>query len=453
MQLTVRELCDAVAGTLLFGNERDTFRFVSTDSRKPMTTELFIPLVGDVHDGHSYIESAVSNGAKGFLTQTNDVPCVGSFCVKVHDTTKALGDLAAYVRKKSNATVIGITGSVGKTTTRQFVAMVVSQLGKTLATSGNFNNHIGLPLTILQMEGDEKYLVLEMGMNHFDEISYLSKIARPDIGIITLIGTSHIEYLGSRENILRAKMEITHGMDSSATLLLNGDDDLLARVACKQNIRYFGVKNAEFPYKVISTVGESEFLLDQYRFRIPISGIHNIQNASAAILLGKHLGATNQQIQSGLSQFETVGLRQRKETAGSLTLIADCYNASLDSDKAALKVLMQETGSRKVAVLGPIGELGEHLVPILKELGKEVNAHQVDMLICVEEDSRWIQTGAEEAGMNPEKILFFPTKEAFIKEIPHLFSPGDTVLFKASRKYRFEELVEQVKQFQNNHKE
>lgn len=444
MQLTVHQLLEAVGGVLLFGSADTTFRYVSTDSRDKMTTELFVPLVGETHDGHAYIESAAKNGAIGFLTQKEDIPKVSNFAVLVKDTTKALGDLAAYVLKQSNAKVIGITGSVGKTTTRQFVASVVAEHGKTIATSGNFNNHIGLPLTVLKMEGDEEFVVLEMGMNHFGEISYLSNLAKPQIAIISLIGTSHIEYLGSRENILKAKLEILEGMPDDGLFLLNGDDDLLSSVTCKQTIQYFGKNNAKFPYEIISEDGI--FKMDGDTYQIPIAGVHNIQNASAAVLLGKHLGMTPKQIQNGLSAFQSVGWRQKTETVGSCTLIADCYNASLDSDRAALKVLTHQTGKRKVAVLGPIGELGEYLEPILNQVGEAVKESKTDCLICVEEDAVHIRNGAINAGMAPEQIRFFAKREDFIASIPELFLSGDTVLFKASRKYQFEELFEHVKQ-------
>lgn len=453
MQLTVCELLEAVNGSLLYGNESETFRFVSTDSRDQMTTQLFIPLVGETHDGHNYIETAIEHGAVGFLTQYTNAPTTAKFAVKVADTTKALGMLASYVLAKSRATVIGITGSVGKTTTRQFVAAVVSKLGKTIATSGNFNNHIGLPLTILKMEGDEEYVVLEMGMNHLGEISYLSNIAKPDYGIITMVGTSHIEYLGSRENILKAKLEITDGMKEKGVLLLNGDNDLLSTVKPSFQTEYFGKTNAKYPYEILSETDPAQFILDGFAYQIPICGAHNIQNASAAILLGKLLGATNEQIQAGLMEFETVGYRQKTETVGDITIIADCYNASLDSDIAALSVLSQTSGQRKVAVLGPIGELGEHLSAILEAVGHAVFAHKIDRLICVEEDACFIAKGAKEAGMDESAISCYSSKEKFISNIPALFHPDDVVLFKASRKYRFEELCEKLKQHLIQNKE
>ncbi len=451
MQLTVGQLLEAVDGTLLYGTKEDTFRFVCTDSRQTMTTELFIPLVGEVHDGHQYLQNAIENGAKGFLTQTEAVPETAKFAILVEDTTQALGQLASYVCKHLNATVIGITGSVGKTTTRQFVASVVSQLGKTLATSGNFNNHIGLPLTILKAEGDEEYLVLEMGMNHPGEISYLSNIAKPHIGIITMIGTSHIEYLGSRENILKAKMELTDGMRDEGILLLNGDNDLLSTVCTDKKVYYFGESNADYPYSVISE--EGSFQMDGASYELPIAGIHNIQNASAAVLLGKLLGASSHQIQAGLSEFQSVGLRQKTENLGEIRVILDCYNASVDSDKAALRLLSQTKGNRKIAVLGPIGELGEFQSSILQKVGEAVYQNQIDQLVCVEEASQWIQEGAIKAGMNPKQIIFCPDREDFIAATHTLWTSGDVVLFKASRAYRFEELYEQLKQFLPKNKE
>ena len=294
------------------------------------------------------------------------------------------------------------------------------------------------------MEGDEEFVVLEMGMNHFGEISYLSKIANPHIAIISLIGTSHIEYLGSRENILKAKLEILDGMSDDGVLLLNGDDDLLSQVTCNQTIHYFGKNNARYPYEIISEDGI--FCMDGDTYQIPIPGVHNIQNASAAVLLGKQLGMSSKNIQNGLSTFQSIGWRQKTETVGSCTLIADCYNASLDSDRAALRVLSHQEGNRKVAILGPIGELGDYLEPILNQVGSAVKESSIDYLICVEEDSRFIKEGAVQAGMSPENICYFPQREDFIAEIPNLFRTGDAILFKASRKYQFEELFEQVKQ-------
>ena len=417
---------------------------MSTDSRRKMTTQLFIPLIGETNDGHHFLADAIANGAKGFLTEREDVPSNAAFAVWVEDTTRALGDLARYVLHASGATVIAVTGSVGKTTTRQFIASVVSQAGKTVATKGNFNNHIGLPLTILGMDGDEKYAVLEMGMNHFGEISYLSRIAQPDMAVITMIGTSHIEYLGSRENILKAKCEIVDGMKADGILVLNGDDDLLAHLDLRKNTHWFGKTKADFPYETVSFDGE--FTVDGFHYHIPIPGAHNIQDAGAAVLIGKLIGLSPETIQAGLSRFTAEDWRQKIETVGSITLIADCYNASLDSIRAALAVLSHTEGNRKVAVLGPIGEIGNYAELILKEVGNAVRQEKIDCLICVEKESHWICEGAKEAGMAPDAVYFFPQREEFLSRMNKLLHPGDTVLFKASRKYRFEELYEAFRQ-------
>ena len=445
MQLTVNELIKAVNGKLIYGNLSDTFHFVSTDSRENLCEKLFIPLKGDNFDGHSFITTAIEQKAAGFLTE-NEAPPNANFAVKVEDTKKALGDLAAYAMTKSNAKVIGITGSVGKTTTRQLIAGVVGTLGKTLATSGNFNNDIGLPLSILKMEGDEKYIVLEMGMNSLGEISYLSKIAKPDIAVITLIGTSHIEFLGSRENILKAKLEILDGLKENGTLLLNGNDPILFGLKNEyKNTKYYGTQNCDYRLEVLKNAPECEFTIDNFTYKINIAGQHNIINASCAVLIGKLLGASNVQIQEGLSNFERVKYRQEIKVVGDKKIILDCYNASLDSDLAALSVLKSMGDGRKVAILGAIGELGENfLEDILNKVGEGVFENKIDLLICIDENAEYIANGAAKAGMPPDKILLFKEKIDFYKQMHDIFKENDTILIKASRKYKFEEIYEKI---------
>lgn len=443
MRLTVREICEAVGGKLIFGNPEEEIFGVSTDSREDLEKKLFIPLKGENFDGHDYIEKALDNGASGYLTQ-NEAVTKDGFCIQVNDTRLALGDLARYALKKSGAKVIGVTGSVGKTTTRQLVKCVVSQLGKTCATKKNFNNDIGLPLSILSMDGDEKFVVLEMGMSDLGEISYLSKIITPDIGIITMIGMSHIERLKTKENILKAKLEILDGMKEDSCLLINGDDEMLVSVrdSIKIKTELFGLFNAKYPIEVIECSEKCRFLCDGYEFTLNEGGIHNIKNASCAILAGKMLGATDEQIQKGFFEFKNVGLRQELKTIGGKKIILDCYNASLDSMRASLELLKNTPAKRKVAILGAIGELGGYLEEILNKVGESVEENETDLLIVCDENSHYIKEGAIKAGMEGNKILYFETKKDLIKDVNSLLKDGDCILIKASRAYKFEEIFE-----------
>lgn len=452
MRLTVKEICEAVNGKLVCGNSEDVIYGVSTDSREEMTDKLFVALKGENFDGHDYIEKAVSNGARGYLTQKDEV-YKNAFCIQVEDTRLALGSLARYTLKKSGAKVIGITGSVGKTTTRQLVASVVSQLGKTCATKKNFNNDIGLPLSILSMDGDEKFVVLEMGMSSLGEISYLSKIAMPDYCVITMIGMSHIEHLKTKENILKAKLEILDGMKKDGCLLINADDEMLMESREKISVKteLFGLSNEKYPIEVIDCTDKCRFICEGYEFTLNTGGIHNIKNASCALVLGKLLGATNEQIQKGFSEFKNVGLRQEIKEIGAKKVILDCYNASLDSMRASLELLKNTPAKRRVAILGAIGELGEYLEPILNKVGESVFDNETDLLIVCDENSQYIKDGAINAGMSEEKILHYDSKIALKKEINSLLKDGDCILIKASRAYKFEDIFESIN-FERNSK-
>jgi UDP-N-acetylmuramoyl-tripeptide--D-alanyl-D-alanine ligase len=445
MRLTVGELAKATNGKILYGDEQKYFQFVSTDSRGDLGGKLFIPIKGENFDGHNFIEKALENGALGYLTENENIKIIeGAFAVFVKDTKIALGALASFVISKSKAKVIGITGSVGKTTTRQFIAQVVATKGKTLATEGNFNNNIGLPLTILKMEGDEEFVVLEMGMNSLGEISYLSNICKPDISVITLIGTSHIEFLGSRENILKAKLEIQDGMKKDGILVLNGDDQILFDLKDKltYEAKYYGIKGCNI--KVLKSADKCQFEIDNFLYEINIDGVHNIVNASAGVLIGKLIGCTNEQIKQGLLQFKQEKLRQSIEKIKDFTIIVDCYNASLDSNLAALSVLSSYKDKRKIAILGAIGELGGFCEEILNEVGVGVSKNNIDILICVDENSHFIRDGAISSGMNEKKIYNFETKQEFYENINKIIKKDDVILIKASRKYKFEEIYKYI---------
>ena len=447
MRFSIDEIVTAVGGKLLFKKKDTEINGVFTDSREKNDGGLFIPLKGENFDGHDYIASAVQNGAAGYLTEKAE-ETDADFAVLVKDTRLALGDLARYAMTQSKAKVIAVTGSVGKTTTRQFIAALTSQLGKTLVTIKNFNNDIGLPITVLSMDGDEDYIVLELGMNSLGEISYLSKIVKPDIGVITMIGTSHIEKLGSRENILKAKLEILDGMDNDGILFLNGDDEYLKPVSERTDIKteLFGLENGKYPLKIISSENGGEFIYDDELYKINISGKHNIINAACAISVAKYLGADREHIQAGLDSFKNVGLRQELYSIGGKEIILDCYNASLDSFRASLSVLSGKNSKRKVAILGGIGELGEYTEDILIKVGEEAYLNYADLLIVCGENCSYIKEGALRAGMKEKDILEYPEKEQLIKDVNDLLKEGDCILIKASRKYKFEDIFDAIKQ-------
>jgi len=447
MRFSIDEIAEAVKGRLIFKNTDVVIEEISTDSREKNANGLFIPLKGANFDGHEYIESAVLNGAIGYLTE-KETDIKAGFAILVEDTRLALGDLARYAMTKTDAKVIAVTGSVGKTTTRQFISSVVSQLGKTHVTIKNFNNDIGLPITILKMDGDEDYIVLELGMNNPGEISYLTNIIKPDVAVITMIGTSHIENLGSQENILKAKLEILEGMNEEGRLFINGDDSLLKPLLekCPVKTEAFGFENGKYPLKVISADEPCKFIYDGEEYTINISGRHNIINAACAISIGKFLGADYGQILKGLLSFKNIGLRQEIYNIGGKEIILDCYNASLDSFKAALSVLSGKNAKRKVAILGAIGELGDYTREILIKVGEEAYLNYTDLLIVCDEYCEYIKEGAIRAGMKKENILSYTDKRELMNDINRLLKEGDCVLIKASRKYKFEEIFEIIKQ-------
>ena len=446
MRFSIDEIAEAVRGKLIFKNVDIAINEITTDSREKTQAGLFIPLKGENFDGHEYIKSAVSNGAVGYLTE-KETDIKADFAILVENTRLALGDLAKYAMTKTNAKVIAVTGSVGKTTTRQFISSVVSQLGKTHVTIKNFNNDIGLPITVLKMDGDEDYIVLELGMSSLGEISYLSNIIKPDIAVITMIGTSHIEKLGSQENILKAKLEILEGMNEEGRLFINGDDAFLKPLLgnCPVKTEAFGFENGKYSLKVISADGPSKFIYDNEEYEINVSGRHNIINAACAISVGKFLGGSYEEISKGLLEFKNIGLRQELYNISGKEIILDCYNASLDSIKASLMVLSGKEAKRKVAILGAIGELGSYTQEILKKVGEEAYLNYVDLLIVADEFSEYIKEGAIKAGMKEENIVYYPTKKELTDNINSLLKEGDCVLIKASRKYKFEEIFEAIK--------
>ena len=442
-KLSIKEIAEAVGG-VLYGEDGYVCD-VCTDNRLAKEGSLFAAIAGENHDGHSYAKAACENGASAVLI-SRDVPEVKASKIMVADTKKALGKLAEYYLDKIGAKVLAVTGSVGKTTTRNMAYAAVSKGLKAIKTIKNYNNDIGLPLTVLtQLERTHDTAVLEMGMNHFGEISYLSKLAKPSAAIITNIGMSHIENLGSREGILKAKLEICDGMKKDGVLFLNGDDEYLVSAADKLDfkVRFYAVKNKNADYRaenITHTKDGVSFDLccDKGRFKVllGVPGEHNVYNALASFAAAVHFGVSPDDAISGLEEFCPENMRMEIINKENLCIINDCYNASPDSVKAAAQVLANMENKRKIAVLGDMLEMGSFAPAAHEETGKYV-AERADAVICTGELGKYIKEGAGAKGE------WFESKEAVISRLKA--EKGDCcILIKASRGMHFEDITNAV---------
>ena len=416
-----------------------------------MYNGLFIPLKGERFDGHHFIGMVKECGAIAALTMDENYQDEKLAMILVEDTKQALLDLARYYRKTFNLPVVGITGSVGKTSTKEMIYATLSGKWQVHKTEGNFNNEIGLPLTLFGLNTMHEAAVIEMGMNHFDEIHNLSLTALPDVAVITNVGTSHIENLGSREGILKAKLEILDGLDKDGLLVLNGDNDLLGGLKdlpaksvfyglCEKNDYWAKDIQSEGEYTTATVISPKA----TYAIRIKALGEHMVYNTLAAIAVAEHYGLTEEEIMKGLASYTPAKMRMHIETFDNgVTVIDDTYNASPDSMKAALKVLNDYTvKGRKIAVLGDMFEMGEFAPNLHKEVGEFAVTMALDALIAVGELAENIYDGYITQG--GKGGLYFKDKESFIKEFLPRVQNHDCILFKASRGMHFEELVKHV---------
>ncbi len=448
-RLNVKDVLAATGGTLVCGTEDFVISEIVTDSRKAGTNMLFVPIVGDNNDGHDFIGSAFENGAETVVTH-RDIPAMaGKNIIRVRDTRIAFGDIARYYKEKYNLPTVAITGSVGKTTTKDMISAVLAMKYNTLKTQGNFNNDIGLPITIFRLEKKHEAAVLEIGMSHMGEIRYLASIAKPDVAVITNIGMSHIENLGSQENIYYSKLQICDFMDKDKLLVVNGDDKFLARhfdrcrvVTCgienkncdlvAENIKNLGIDGTKFTVKVDG---------ENHEVYVKIPGVHNVYNALIAIAVGRHYNIPMKDIIDGIREFLLTSMRMEIREFNGVTVINDCYNASPDSMRAALSVLHDMKAKRKVAVLGDVLEMGTFAEKALYEVGLSIE--DMDMLVTVGDNSRFIARGASFAGIKNTKS--FKTNKEAIDCLHEYLKPGDAVLVKASRGMRFEQIVDALK--------
>ena len=442
--LTVEEIIVATGGELIRGEKSTIVKGISTDSRTVDTSTLFIPVKGDNFDGHTFIENICDNIA-GYITE-QDINCGDGFCIKVPSTRKALLDIASYYRSKFNVAVVGVTGSVGKTTTKEFIYSVLSEHGSTLKTEGNFNNEIGLPLTLFGLRSHHKMAVIEMGMSNFGEIERLSKCAKPDIAVITNIGTSHIEYLGSQEGILKAKLEILKGLRADGKLIVNGDDEYLGDTEVMYDKITVGIKDKSCNLAAKNVVSDTEgtsFTLDGEEYRINIIGVHNVYNALVAIAVGRCLGIDNTEIKEGLLKYKSDGIRQNIIKLDKYTIINDCYNASPQSMCASLEVLKTlAKENRKIAVLGDMKELGEKSPKYHYDVGAyAAKEGAADVLLLIGEHKQHIADGAMAYGISDKNIHFFENNDEIVSYINAFANNGDCILVKGSRAMKLESIA------------
>lgn len=454
-KIKISEVAQATGGKILSGNPNDSFDCIGKDSRAVKQGMFYIAIKGENFDGNKYAESAMKNGAMGCLVSEeikSEKPVV-----LVEDTIKALGQLAKYYRNKFDIPYVGITGSVGKTTTKDMIACALSAKFNVMKTQGNSNNHIGLPLTLLSLEACHEIGVTEMGMSGFGEIEYLASLVEPETAVYTNIGLSHIEKLGSRENILKAKSEMLNHLKKDGTVVLCGDDDLLLSLAKDLKHKYvtYGIENKNCDYTAdnIRQSGETEMEFTihcsegKFQGRIPVLGDHNVNNALAAFIVARKYGVEPNDILSALSMFQPGAMRQNIVKTNGITLINDCYNSSPSSVQAGLKTLRQITGTRKVAILGDMLEMGEMSEKLHRNVGTYAVDTKTDYLIAVGDMSRFIIEGACEKGFDISKTKFFKTNNEVNEFLDSFLEKGDAVLVKASRGMKLEEIVDHIIDF------
>ena len=459
--LLVKDVIQVTKGKLIMGNENEVCGKLCFDTREIEKNDTFLGIKGERLDGSILWKEALDNGAKIVIVENINFTysemeaykAKNKVIIKVEDTLKALKEISEFKRMLYDIPVVGVTGSVGKTSTKDIIANVLSQKYKTLKTEGNNNNHIGLPKTVLRLT-DEDSAVIEMGMSHLGEIRALSNIAKPTISVITNVGTAHIGTLGSRQNILKAKLEILDGMKEKK-IVINNDNDLLHKWYEENKGRYsvitFGIiNNSDFMAEdiILNENGSSftcEFGNEKIQIEIPVAGEHYIYNALCAAAVGKSLGLNDEQIIEGIKNVQIAKKRMEIITIkNKITLINDAYNASLESIKEALKYLTNLPNGRKIAVLGDVLEMGDFSDKIHQKIGEEVAKQKIDILICCGEQSKYMCQVAMENGLSMENVYYEKNIENVTKRIQKLMKENDVILLKASNGMNFSNIATEL---------
>lgn len=444
-KITLREAAQWCGGRVEEKYADRTFFGASNDSRKIQPGELFVVLQGE-RDGHDYIPAAMERGAAAVLgsRQVGDYPMI-----LVEDTRKALGDIARQERLRLNMKVVAVTGSVGKSTTKEMIACVLDGTYRVGKTPANHNNDIGMPMALLSMPEDTEVAVLEMGMNHFREIAYLASIGRPDVAVITNIGTMHIEHLGSMQGILQAKLEILEGMQENGRIILNGDDQLLwnRHKLYPVHTRYFGIQNPECDV-LGSDISQQDGILSfqvhsgslTFPAELTLEGEHYVPDALAAISVGLEMGVDAAKIQERLSRFRNMAGRQEILEIRGCTVIKDCYNAGPESMAAALNVLGHKPG-RHIAVLGDMLELGVCTQAEHYRIGR-IAAEKADVLMAYGPNAPRVIGGAITGGMNDRCAKAYDDQKKLAEALGRIARPGDVILVKGSRGMHMERVLD-----------
>ncbi len=499
-EIKVKDILQVTKGKLITGKLEEICEDYNNDSRKIKEGEIFVGIIGENVNGGAFFEQAFENGAKGCIIQDVEISeeqkekYKNKIIIIVESTAQALKQIAILKRTKYNIPVIGITGSVGKTSTKDLVASVVSQKYKTLETQRNRNGQMGLPLTLLQLKNEE-VVVLEMGMSHFNEMRELTNIAKPTIVAINNIGTAHIGNLGSRENILKAKLEILEGMVEPKIIVINNDNDILHKWQQENknmyNIVTFGIEN-ESDYMAVDiesdengskyTLKERKNLLtslnkshqiinpnnyeeekeqitnqnshekceqtlsqlkqeEKIQIEVPVAGNHFILNSLCAVVMGRLLGVEAQKIKQGIKTFKLSKSRMDVIKKDGITIINDAYNANYDSVKAAIEYLTSRQEKRKIAVLGDMLELGEYSKELHEKVGEEIIKSNIDLLITVGEEAKNIANIAQKSGIT---TMQFNKNEEAISQLKQEMGEGECILIKASNSMHFDEIVKAI---------
>ena len=447
-KLIIKDILKVIDGKLVFGDENSVLENFSINTKEIEKNGVFVGIKGENNDGSKYYLDAFEHNASGCILNKGFAKkeIKGKFVIEVDDTVLALQKLAKYKRDLyKDLLVIGVTGSVGKTSTKDIIASVLSTKYKVLKTAGNYNNEIGLPLTILRLE-DEDAIVLEMGMSSLGEISLLSNLARPKYGVITNVGTAHIGNLGSRENILKAKLEILEGLHKNGKLIINNDNDMLYnwnKEKKQDNVVTFGINNdSDYKAEDVLYGKETTFNCKGEEYKVLVGGEAFVYNALSGISIGTLCNIEPKLIKKGIVDFQLTKDRLQIIKCKDYTIIDDCYNANFDSMKEGLFNLSKMEGKRKIAVLGDMLELGEFAEELHRNVGKEVVKNNIDILVTIGKDANYIK---EEAKDSIETYSFDNNKDA-INYLKKNISKGDTILIKASNGMKFIEIVNSLKE-------